>query len=78
VEVLKLGARIKTVEPRVQIDPALRPGKYRVTLVVNGDRGSSEPAQITLVVRDSPIDPTLRPGPVLTPIRQPRPGRIIR
>ena len=54
MEVLKLGGRIMSNEPRVELDPELRPGKYRVGLVVRSARGSSEPAQITLIVRERP------------------------
>lgn len=65
VEILKLGSRVTTLEQRVQIDPELPPGKYRVTLVVASARGSSEPAQIALVVRE-PSGGLTRPGPALT------------
>jgi hypothetical protein len=54
VDVLKPGAPLSTREPRVQSDPRLPPGTYRIQLVVQGRRGTSAPATLLLKV----IDPT--------------------
>lgn len=54
MELLKHGATLTTREPRVQSDPRLPPGTYRVQLVVQGRRGLSAPATLLLKV----IDPT--------------------
>lgn len=60
MEVLKRDSRLETGEPSVLIDPELPPGKYRVTLVVSSARGSSDPAEIVLIVRSS--GPLVPPG----------------
>jgi hypothetical protein len=53
VEVLKQGATLTTREPRVASDPRLPPGTYRVQLVVQGRRASSQPATLVLKVIDT-------------------------
>ena len=71
METLKLGERLKTREPQVLLDPELRPGRYRVQLVIESARGTSVAAQIDLIVvepRRTPTDP-LTPVTPLTPVR---------
>lgn len=50
METLQRGATLTTREPRVQSDPRLPPGTYRIELVVQGRRGLSAPATLLLKV----------------------------
>ena len=50
METLKLQGPVKSAEPQVALDPALAPGRYRVTLVASGVRGDSLPAEIDIVI----------------------------
>lgn len=50
METLKLAARLSTPEPVVALDPTLRPGTYRVQLVVQGRTGKSAVASLLIKV----------------------------
>lgn len=50
METLKLQAVVKGAVPVVALDPALPPGRYRVTMVASGVRGESLPAEIDIVI----------------------------
>lgn len=60
---LQLGVPLTTAEPAVTGPADLKPGRYRVELVVDGPSGRSAPATLTLVVSDT-----------TTPIRGLSPG----
>ncbi|HEX6827863.1 MAG TPA: hypothetical protein VF104_02665 [Burkholderiales bacterium] len=63
METLKLDARLRTLEPAVEIDPGLPPGRYRVTLVATSARGDSLPAEMLLTV----VEPRILRTPIITP-----------
>ncbi|HEU4621362.1 MAG TPA: hypothetical protein VFS42_03985 [Burkholderiaceae bacterium] len=50
MDTLKLGQPLDSREPRVLLDPSLKPGRYVARLVVRGPSGESVPAQVVLVV----------------------------
>lgn len=65
---LQLGATLKTTDAVVDGPTNLKPGRYRVQLVVIGTHGTSDPAVLTLVVQ-----PRLMRPPIPAPIPVPRP-----
>jgi hypothetical protein len=83
VATLKLGQRLETREPQVLLDPDLKPGRYRVTLVIETALGRSEPAQLEVIVtetRRTPIGPLtpVRPVAPIGPLAPVRPAPIAR
>lgn len=71
METLKLGERLKTREPQVLLDPELRPGRYRVQLVIESALGTSAQAELEVIVTEGRRIPTgpLTPARPLTPVR---------
>ena len=66
METLKLGQTLETREAQVLLDPALRPGKYRMQLRVIGPAGESDPAELRIVVRERIVeDPRVPVPPVI-------------
>lgn len=63
-DTLMLGQTLVTKVPEVLLDPTLKPGKYRVRLVVSTPDGDSDPAEMRLVVLEKQVT-TPTPAPVV-------------
>lgn len=66
MQTLALKKPLTAKEPQVAVAAGLKPGRYRVQLVVTGPSGSSQPAAMTINVVEG-LTPTPMPIPMPTP-----------